>query len=128
MLNDRFPYMELDTLADFSIFPVVKRLLVNVFVWWSSLSLYQPSSWMGYNNTKEVIDDIPREKRRLIKSHLPFSLLPPTLMGTVRVVYVVRNSLDVMVSYYHHSKLIKPHCYTGDLPSFAKMVMQKNLL
>ena len=128
MLNDRFPYLELDTLTDFSIFPVVKRLLVNVFVWWSSLSLSRPSSWLGYNNTKEVLDDAPREKRRFIKSHLPFSLLPPSLLSTAKVVYVVRNPLDVMVSYYHHSKLINAHGFTGDLPSFAKRFMQKELL
>ena len=39
---------------------------------------------------------------RIIKSHLPFELLPPNLLDTAKVVYVCRNPKDTCVSYYHH--------------------------
>ncbi|XP_045491067.1 sulfotransferase 1A1-like [Colias croceus] len=47
---------------------------------------------------------------RFIKSHLPLSLLPPNLLDTTKVVYLIRDPRDVMVSYYNISKLrfLKP--------------------
>merc|ERR1711936_1485970 len=49
--------------------------------------------------------------RRVIKSHLPFELLPPKLLETCKVIYVCRNPKDTAVSYYHHSMLIPGHSY-----------------
>ena len=42
---------------------------------------------------------------RIIKSHLPISLLPPKLVDTCKVIYVARNIKDAAVSRYHHLKL-----------------------
>ena len=39
---------------------------------------------------------------RIIKSHMPFELLPDNLLDTAKVVYVCRNPKDTCVSYYHH--------------------------
>ncbi len=41
---------------------------------------------------------------RLIRSHLPLSMLPPNLLDTCKVVYVCRNPKDNCVSYYHHTQ------------------------
>lgn len=41
---------------------------------------------------------------RMIKSHMPFSLLPPSLPNTAKVVYVARNIKDVCVSSYYHNQ------------------------
>ena len=65
---------------------------------------------------------------RFIKSHLPLSLLPSDLVSKAKVVYVVRNPMDVLVSYYHHHKLITGHGYVGDLPSFAKRFMRNEIM
>ncbi|XP_069365618.1 luciferin sulfotransferase-like [Maniola hyperantus] len=43
---------------------------------------------------------------RFIKSHLPLSLLPPSLLDKTKVVYVIRDPRDVAVSFYHHLKLM----------------------
>ena len=72
-----------------------------------------------------MLDDM--EERRFIKSHLPLSLLPNTLLDTAKVVYTARNPKDAMVSFYHHHRLIKSHGFTGDLPTFAAR-MTKNQL
>ncbi|CAH2240198.1 jg1763 [Pararge aegeria aegeria] len=44
---------------------------------------------------------------RFIKSHMPLSLLPPSLLDNAKVVYMTRDPRDVAVSYYHHHKLMK---------------------
>ena len=38
---------------------------------------------------------------RIIKSHLPFELLPRNLLDTAKVIYVCRNPKDACVSYFH---------------------------
>ncbi|XP_075969857.1 sulfotransferase 1C4-like [Anticarsia gemmatalis] len=48
-----------------------------------------------------------RPSPRFIKTHLPLSLLPPSLLDTSKVVYVARDPRDVAVSSFHHSRLFK---------------------
>jgi hypothetical protein len=61
----------------------------------------------------------PRMKSpRILKTHLPFSLLPPALGSTCKVVYVARNPKDVAISYYHHNKYIRLHDYNGDFSKY----------
>ena len=107
---------------------LLKRSVFKFFWWWSTFSIWRPSSWFGYNNLKETLDDVPAEERRFIKSHLPLSLLPSDLVTKAKVVYVVRNPKDVLVSYYHHHKLITGHGYVGDLPSFAQRFMRNEIM
>ncbi|XP_046641045.1 sulfotransferase 1B1-like [Daphnia pulicaria] len=64
-----------------------------------------------------------RPSPRVIKSHLPFNLLPPQLLDTSKVVYVARNPKDVIVSNYHHFKLFKFHDFKGTLEDFANYSM-----
>lgn len=59
------------------------------------------------------------ESRRFIKTHLPFSLLPPSVMSQqAKVIYVARNPKDVAVSYYHLLRLYRTSGYIGDFPKF----------
>ena len=81
---------------------------------------------------------------RVIKSHLPLYLLPPSLVDTCKVslsleerpiaddsfgvcrcqvVYVARNPKDVIVSFFHHHRLFYLHEYTGDIDKFAEYFM-----
>ncbi|RXG66885.1 Sulfotransferase 1 family member D1 [Armadillidium vulgare] len=53
------------------------------------------------------------EDPRIIKTHLPFSLLSPSLLETCKVIYVARDPKDVAVSYCHHSRLFKIHVVSG---------------
>ncbi|CAH2073434.1 unnamed protein product, partial [Iphiclides podalirius] len=55
---------------------------------------------------------------RFIKTHLPMTLLPPTLLDSTKVVYVARDPRDVAVSYFHHSKLFKAGPFSGDFKTY----------
>ena len=45
------------------------------------------------------------ESPRLIKSHLPFELLPLELLDKAKVVYVARHPIDCAVSMFHHHQI-----------------------
>ncbi|KAL0842288.1 hypothetical protein ABMA28_014426 [Loxostege sticticalis] len=55
---------------------------------------------------------------RFIKTHLPLTLLPPSLLDTTKVVYVARDARDVAVSYFHHYKLMTFMGYYGDFKDY----------
>ena len=59
---------------------------------------------------------VPVAHQYLIKSHLPLTGVPP--YGDYRrVIYLMRDPRDVMLSYYRYSKF--HHGYKGDLLAFA---------
>ncbi|XP_026724695.1 sulfotransferase family cytosolic 1B member 1-like isoform X3 [Trichoplusia ni] len=61
---------------------------------------------------------------RMIKSHLPLSLLPPTLLDNGKVVYVARDPRDVAVSSYHHSRLFKVLDFSGTFKEFWNLFIR----
>lgn len=64
-------------------------------------------------------------QRRFIKTHLPFKLLPPTIMETkAKVVYVARHPKDVVVSYYHLNKLYRTQGFQNDFNTFFEYFMK----
>ncbi|XP_072943670.1 sulfotransferase 1C4-like [Epargyreus clarus] len=44
---------------------------------------------------------------RFIKTHIPLSLLPPSLLDSAKVVHVARDPRDVAVSIYHLCRLLR---------------------
>lgn len=59
------------------------------------------------------------EGKRFIKTHLPFSLMPPSVMNErAKIIYVARNPKDVIVSYYHLSRLYRTTGYVNDFNQF----------
>ena len=61
---------------------------------------------------------------RLIKSHLPLSMLPPKLLDTCKVIYVCRNPKDCCVSFYYHSLLVENNHMKNGFAEFAKRFMK----
>ena len=56
------------------------------------------------------------EDPRVIKSHLPVTMLNPEVFNTSKVVYVCRNPKDCCVSYFHHCSNVA----YGQLDDFEK--------
>ena len=70
----------------------------------------------------ESLEDSPR----LIKTHLPISMLPPDVIKTSKILVVARNPKDACASFFHHERLLPMHCLKHSFPfdDYAKMYMQ----
>lgn len=67
----------------------------------------------------ETLPLISVGKQRCIKTHLPFSLMPHSIMEQgSKVVYVARNPRDVAVSYYHLCRLFRTQDFQGNFDEF----------
>ena len=64
----------------------------------------------------EQLADAPSP--RFIKTHLPLSLLPPSLLDTTKMIYVARDPRDVAVSFYHLNKSMRTQGYVGDFKTY----------
>ncbi|RXG53461.1 Sulfotransferase 1C4 [Armadillidium vulgare] len=60
------------------------------------------------------------EDPRIIKSHLPFSLLSPSLLETCKVIYMARDPRDVVVSLCLFSTLINAIGFVGSTSDFVE--------
>ncbi len=60
---------------------------------------------------------------RVLKSHLPFCLLPDDIFEKSKVIICLRNPKDAMVSYYHHDKLMKSAGFVGDFQTRFDLFM-----
>ncbi|KAL7645810.1 UNVERIFIED_CONTAM: hypothetical protein RMT77_002707 [Armadillidium vulgare] len=68
------------------------------------------------------------EDPRIIKTHLPFSLLSPSLLETCKVIYVARDPRDVVVSYCHYSRLLNAIDFVGSMTDFVEHFVNDTLI
>ena len=66
---------------------------------------------------------------RIIKTHLPLSMLPPNLLDTAKVILCTRNPKDSVVSFFHHEKMLPPHGLDkdADFQKYAKLYREGNV-
>nr|XP_034840366.1 uncharacterized protein LOC117996417 [Maniola hyperantus] len=93
ILNKRFPFLEVSALV-----PADKLNLTGS-------QRDEMKKHLLSAATVEEIREMPSP--RLVKSHMPLSLLPPSLLDIAKVVYMIRDPRDIAVSYYHHLQLMK---------------------
>ncbi|XP_063825143.1 sulfotransferase 1B1-like [Ostrinia nubilalis] len=96
-LYERFPMLETTSQIPEIAFDLIKANFMNL------------KHFQGLNDavrcpSHQLIDQAPSP--RFIKTHLPLSLLPPSLLSTAKVVYVGRDPRDVAVSYYYLHKMV----------------------
>ncbi|XP_041351331.1 sulfotransferase family cytosolic 1B member 1-like [Gigantopelta aegis] len=66
---------------------------------------------------------------RIIKTHLPFSLLPTQLKEKKpKIIYIARNPKDTVVSYYHFTKALAKINYNGDFNHFFNEFFNNTML
>lgn len=63
---------------------------------------------------------------RTLKTHLPLSFFPDNFQNKCKVIYVIRNPKDVVVSYFHFMKLCK--MITCDFKDFLKYFKSGEIL
>uniref|UniRef100_A0A8D2GQJ3 Sulfotransferase n=1 Tax=Urocitellus parryii TaxID=9999 RepID=A0A8D2GQJ3_UROPR len=93
--------------------------------WIRSVPTWDRSPWietdMGYNLLNE------REGPRLMSSHLPFHLFPKSLFTSkAKVIYVMRNPKDVLVSGYYHRTMMKLCKQPESLEQYFQWFIQGN--
>ena len=66
--------------------------------------------------------------QRIIKTHLPLSMLPPNLLDTAKVIFCTRNPKDSAVSFFHHEKMLPPHGLDkdADFIKYTKLYREGN--
>ncbi|XP_060094431.1 amine sulfotransferase-like [Heteronotia binoei] len=83
--------------------------------------------WVEYNIRS--MDYIHRPSPRLFASHLPYYLVPKGLRNKrAKVIYVSRNPKDVLVSYYHFSRVAAKFETAGDFGSFMEKFLAGEVL
>ncbi|KAM4829210.1 sulfotransferase 1A1-like isoform 1-T2 [Thomomys bottae] len=76
----------------------------------------------GIPSGPETLEETPAP--RLIKTHLPLSLIPQSFLDQkVKVIYIARNAKDVAVSYYNFYLMAKVHPHPGTWDSFLEDFM-----
>lgn len=79
----------------------------------TKLKLINQLSTPGYESIKN------HKSPRVIKTHFPFSLLPPSVMREqAKIIYVARNPKHVAVSFYYLCRLYCSFGYNNDFACF----------
>ena len=61
---------------------------------------------------------------RVIKSHLPIEMLPPTLLDTCKVIFVCRTPKDCCVSFYNHFMNFPEYKFKGEFADYAELFLE----
>ena len=71
------------------------------------------------NKQSTLMDLAKKPTPRLMKTHLPFELLPKHWRNG-KLIYVYRNAKDCAVSFYHHTRRTSFGMYQRDFDYFAR--------
>ncbi|XP_071550981.1 sulfotransferase 1C4-like [Panulirus ornatus] len=118
----RIPYIEVDTMLETRSTSSCEHSDILM----ANLRKACPDGNPNDGMTLQLADAMPGA--RTLKTHLPFSLLNPRLLDTSKVVCVMRNPKDVVVSYHHQSRLFNIHTYVGSFDQFVRYFVDDDLL
>ncbi|EDW73746.1 uncharacterized protein Dwil_GK19529 [Drosophila willistoni] len=117
-LTERFPFLEFPLFVHDAVKAELMEQNKNDS---QSLSFLEHISRPGY----ETLNELPTNQRRFIKTHFPFSLMPPSVLEKqCKIIYVSRNPKDVAVSYYHLNRLFCTQGYVGDFERYWRYFQQ----
>ena len=85
----------------------------------------EDSSRQYITNSIKTAENLPSP--RVIKTHLPFEMLPPNLLNTCKAIFVSRNPKDCAVSYYNHYVNFPTRKYEGTFDEFAEQFLEGNV-
>ncbi|KAF4531661.1 hypothetical protein B566_EDAN016962 [Ephemera danica] len=108
-LSLRFPQLELSAFFSDPLIEKMRKQIKGQQQMEAHLDQILTNATHTLNETKN---------KRFIKTHIPFSLLPPALLDTCKVVYVCRHPKDVAVSYFHFCCTFVTFQYQGDFATF----------
>ncbi|XP_007539128.1 alcohol sulfotransferase-like [Erinaceus europaeus] len=95
--------------------------------WIQSVPIWDRSPWIEIQNMYEALE--AQEGPRLITSHLPIQLLPKSLFTSkAKVIHLIRNPKDVLVSGYFFSKVCSSFEQVASLQEHFERFLQGNVL
>lgn len=68
------------------------------------------------------------EEPRVIKTHIPLSLLAPNVLDTSKVIYLARQPKDVVTSFYDFARKFRFQGFRGSLDSFIDHVIEGTVI
>jgi len=122
----RSPYVECDMLHDreFMKLPMVEDMMKEHFFKGHEKYVKELDKEIGW--TFQIAE--AHKGGRTIKTHLPFSFFPKSLIDKCKVVYVARNVKDNLLSALHHNKNVPHHGFNGTLDTFISYYTKGLLL
>ncbi|XP_048356659.1 sulfotransferase 2A1-like [Sphaerodactylus townsendi] len=95
--------------------------------WTQSSAVWDRSPWIETNNGLQRALKYPPP--RLMNTHVPFQFFPKTFLQTkAKVIYVMRNPKDVLVSFYCFSLIFKTLKTPGSLQEFLETFLSGNVI
>ncbi|XP_062426932.1 amine sulfotransferase-like [Rhea pennata] len=92
-----------------------------------NIDIMERIPWLEYNVQKKDYSAFPSP--RLFATHLPYYLTPRDLRNKrARVIYVTRNPKDVLVSYFHFSKIVATLEEVSDFNLFVERFLAGKVL
>ncbi|KAM5133152.1 sulfotransferase 2A1-like [Callospermophilus lateralis] len=92
-------------------------------MWIQSVPIWERAPWLESDEGYELLKE--REGPRFLASHLPFHLFPKSLFTSkAKVIYIMRNPKDVLVSGYYHQTLTKFSKKPESLKQYFKWFLQ----
>lgn len=81
-----------------------------------------------------MLANVPEDKLetfpspRILNTHFPFRMLPEQMKEKkTKIILLLRNPKDTVVSFYHHHRGVKLYDYDGKFSDYLKLFMQGNL-
>ncbi|XP_047393808.1 sulfotransferase 2A1-like [Sciurus carolinensis] len=94
--------------------------------WIQSVPIWKCSSWLETRQGCKFLNE--SERQRLLTSHLPFHLFPKSLFTSkAKVVYIMRNPKDVLVSGYYLWTTLKLTKKPESFKQYFKWFIQGNV-
>lgn len=99
----------------------------------TSMLLKEKAERLQEVKEKFMIDFMPAQKYsempqpRLFNTHLQPHFLPEIILSQNKIIFVVRNPKDVVVSFYKHSYGILLRQYNGTFPSYFELFMEQKV-
>ncbi|XP_044758918.1 sulfotransferase 1E1-like [Coccinella septempunctata] len=89
-----------------------------------------PGEVSAFQSMLNTLDELKNRKdRRVIKTHLPFELLPKDLLTKgCKVIYICRNPKDVSVSHFHLQSSARHIKFCGNFPKYWEYFRNGNCM
>nr|QNH68007.1 sulfotransferase-like protein 4 [Brachionus rotundiformis] len=95
---------------------------------------FEKASTVSHTDRVLFLDEKPLDQSeqalspRVFKTHLTFEYLPDQVETNAKVIYVMRNPKDMLVSFFHFAKWIKGFSFSGKFDAILDLFLQDKII